>query len=76
MHDGTRDRLGTVTTASTGAFPVRTRALDSNDFALMADPVGLTHTTTTETLRAAQGTEFRWTLESVFGRGSLIVRTD
>ena len=42
----------------------------------MADPVGLTHTATTETLRAAQGTEFTWTLESDFGRGGLIVRTD
>lgn len=36
MHDGTRDRLGTVPAASTGPFPVRTRTLDSGDFALMA----------------------------------------
>lgn len=76
VHDGTRERLGTVTAASTGTFPVRTRILGTGDFALMADPVGLTRTTTTEMLRAGQGTDFTWTLESDFTRGSLIVRND
>lgn len=74
LHDGARDRLGTVTGASSASFSVRARTLGSGEFALLADPVGMRLTATSETLRAAQGTEFTWTLESDFSRGSVIVR--
>lgn len=76
LHDGTRDRLGTVTAASTATFPVRGRTLSSGEFALLADPVGMTRTTTSEPLRVAQGSEFTWTLESDFTRGSVLVRDE
>ena len=74
VHDGGRDRLGTVTAASASAFAVRTRTLASGDFALLADPVGATQTTTTERLHASQGSEFIWTIETDFSRGSVLVR--
>jgi hypothetical protein len=74
VHDGTRDRLGTVTAASSASFSVRARMLGSGEFALLADPVGMMRTATTERLHTGQGTEFTWTLETDFSRGSLIVR--
>lgn len=74
LHDGTRDRLGTVTAASSSSFSVRARTLGSGEFALLADPVGMMRTATTERLHTGQGTEFTWTLETDFSRGSLIVR--
>ena len=74
LHDGTRDRLGTVTAATGSSFRVRRRLVTSGDFALMADPVGSLRPTTSESLNANQGTEFTWTLESDFSRGSVLVR--
>jgi hypothetical protein len=73
VHDGTRDRLGTVTAASTANFRVRSRQLGSGEFVLLADPVGATRVSTSEALRTSQGTEFTWTLESDF-RSSVLVR--
>jgi len=73
VHDGTRDRLGTVTAASASSFRVRSRQLGSGEFVLLADPVGATRTSASESLRTSQGTEFTWTLESDF-RGSVLVR--
>jgi hypothetical protein len=73
-HDGARDRLGTVTAASTAAFTVRGRSLGSGDFALVADPVGATRTFTTERLHASQGTEFIWTIEPDPNKSSVLVR--
>jgi hypothetical protein len=74
VHDGTRERLGTVTAASTSAFSVRGRSLANGDFVLVADPVGAIRASTTEPLHASQGTEFIWTLEADFSRNSVIVR--
>jgi hypothetical protein len=73
VHDGARDRLGTVTAASAGTFRVRSRQLPSGEFVLLADPVGATRVSTSEPLRTSQGSEFTWTLESDF-RGSVLVR--
>jgi hypothetical protein len=74
VHDGTRDRLGTVTAATAATFRVRPRVLTSGEFMLMADPVGALRTSTSESLHSRQGTEFTWTLESDFSRGSVLVR--
>lgn len=74
VHDGTRDRLGTVIAASASAFPVRARTLANGDFTLVADPVGAMRTSTTERLHVNQGTEFIWTIEADFSRGSVLVR--
>jgi hypothetical protein len=74
LHDGARDRLGSVTAASTSTFSVRGRSLASGDFTLVADPLGATRTTSTERLNVLQGTEFTWTIESDFTRGSILVR--
>jgi hypothetical protein len=74
VHDGARDRLGTVTAASTSAFAVRGRSLASGDFTLVADPVGARRTSTTERLNVLQGMEFIWTIEADFSRGSVLVR--
>jgi hypothetical protein len=74
LHDGVRDRLGLVTAATTGSFPVRGRTLTSGEFALLADPVGATRTTTSESLHTSQGQQFTWTLERDFSRGSMQVQ--
>jgi hypothetical protein len=74
LHDGARDRLGTVTAASASDFAVRARALANGDFMLVADPVGATRTSTTERLHVNQGTEFIWTIEADFSRSSVLVR--
>ena len=76
LHDGTRDRLGAVTAATTAHFQVRSRVLSSGEFALLADPVGSLRTTTSELLHTTEGTEFTWTLETDYDRGSVIVRED
>jgi hypothetical protein len=74
LHDGARERLGTVTAATTASYPVRTRMLGTGEFALLADPIGATRTWTTERLSVSQGSEFVWTLESDFSRSSVLVR--
>jgi hypothetical protein len=75
VHDGARDRLGTVTAASTSAFTVQGRSLATGDFTLVADPLGRTRTVTTERLNVLQGTEFVWTIEAEFSRSSIMVRS-
>lgn len=75
VHDGVRDRLGAVTAATTTSFAVRTRSLGAGgEFSLLADPVGSTRATSSETLNVAQGTIFTWTLETDFSRGSVMVQ--
>jgi hypothetical protein len=74
LHDGARERLGTVTASTTATYSVRTRTLATGDFALLADPVGGTRTWTTERLSASQGSEFVWTLESDFSLSAVLVR--
>jgi hypothetical protein len=74
VHDGARDRLGTVTAASTSAFAVRGRSLASGDFTLVADPVGARRASSTERLNVLQGMEFIWTIEADFSRSSVLVR--
>ncbi len=74
VHDGARERLGTVTAASTATFPVRAGRLATGDFSLLADPVGSARTSTSETLHVGQGTEFTWTLEGDLRRGSVLIR--
>jgi hypothetical protein len=75
VHDGTRDRLGAVTAATTSTFTVRTRSLGAGgEFVLLADPIGSKRPTSSETLRVAQGTIFTWTLETDFARGSIMVQ--
>jgi hypothetical protein len=74
VHDGTRDRLGTVTAASAASFPVRTRSLASGEFVLLAEPIGARRRASTEGLSIAQGTTFTWTLDSDFSRGAVLVQ--
>ncbi len=75
VHDGTRDRLGAVTAASSTSFKLRVRSLGAGgEFSLLADPVGSMRTTSTEILRANQGSIFTWTLETDFSRGSVLVQ--
>lgn len=75
VHGGARERLGTVTAATTASFPVRTRTLGAGgEFSLYADPVGATRGASTEPLSVSQGSTFTWTLESDFSRGSVMVQ--
>ena len=75
VHDGTRDRLGAVTAATSANFTLRVRSLGAGgEFSLLADPVGSMRTTSTEILRANQGSVFTWTLETDFSRGSVLVQ--
>ena len=73
-HDGVRDRLGTVSAATGGAFTVRRRTLAAGDFTLLADPLGSTRVASSERLAAALGTLFVWTLESDFAHNSVQVQ--
>jgi hypothetical protein len=73
VHDGTRERLGTATASASATFRVRSRQLASGEFVLLADPIGATRVSTSETLRTSQGSDVTWTLESDF-RGSVLVR--
>ena len=73
VHDGTRERLGVATASTSATFRVRARQLASGEFVLMADPIGATRVSTSETLRTSQGVDFTWTLESDL-RGSVLVR--
>lgn len=74
VHDGTRNRLGTVTAASVATFPVQARILGTGEFALLADPVGSRRETRTEGLSIAQGSVFTWTIESDLSRGAVLVQ--
>jgi hypothetical protein len=73
-HDGARYRLGSAIAASRVDFSVRTRALTSGEFALIADPVGSLRTTTSERLSYRQGSLFTWTLESDFAHNAVLVQ--
>jgi hypothetical protein len=74
VHDGARERLGAVTAASSASFTVQARTLATGEFRLVADPLGVRRTTSTEGLSASQGTTFIWTLEANLSRGSVLVQ--
>jgi hypothetical protein len=74
VHDGTRDRLGTVTAVTSASFRVRSQVLGGGDFVLLADPIGSRRTASTEQLFASQGVLFTWTLETDFRRGAVLVQ--
>lgn len=75
VHDGARDRLGLVTAATTSTFTVRSRVLGaSGQFSLLADPIGQTRSTQTQSLNTSEGSTFTWTLETDFSRGAILVQ--
>ena len=74
VHDGARERMGTVTAATTASFPLRARLLASGDFTLLAEPVGSRRSVSTERLSAAQGSIFTWTLDADLRRGAVFVQ--
>lgn len=75
VHDGARDRLGLVTAATTSTFTVRSRMIGAaGEFSLLADPIGQTRSTQTQSLHTAEGSTFTWTLETDFSRGAIMVR--
>ena len=74
VHDGTRDRLGLATAATSSTFSVSVRTLGSGEFSLLADPIGGRRVASSEGLRSAQGSVFTWTLETDFNRGGVLVQ--
>ena len=74
VHDGARERMGTVTASSSSSFPLRARTFATGDFVLVAEPVGSRGAVTSERLNAAQGTVFTWTLDTDLRRGSMLVQ--
>jgi hypothetical protein len=74
VHDGARERMGTVTASSTASFPLRTRLLATGEFTLVAEPVGSRRAASTERLSAAQGSIFTWTLDADLRRGAVLVQ--
>ena len=74
VHDGARERMGTVTASSSSSFPIRGRTFATGDFALVAEPVGLRRAINSERLNVGQGTVFTWTLDTDLQRGSVLVQ--
>jgi hypothetical protein len=74
LHDGVRDRLGTVTAASTQSFVVPLRRFGpSAVFRLVAMQIGSNDTYQTETLLVQAGQQITYTLESDLRRSSVMV---
>jgi hypothetical protein len=74
VHDGARERMGTVTASSSASFPMRARSFATGDFTLVAEPVGLRRAVSSERLNAAQGSVFTWTLDTDLRRGAMLVQ--
>jgi hypothetical protein len=74
LHDGARERIGTVTASSSASFPLRGRTFATGDFTLVAEPIGLRRALASERLSAAQGSVFTWTLDADLRRGSVLVQ--
>ena len=74
VHDGARERIGTVTASSAASFPVRGRSLATGDFSLVAAPIGTRGVLSSERLSAAQGSLFTWTIDTDLRRGSVHVQ--
>ena len=75
VRQGFRDRLGSVTAATTGTFRVRLRQLGAGgDLQLFADPIGSTRGYTSEIVHLFVGQTVDWTLESDLARSFLSVR--
>ena len=74
VHDGARERVGTVTASSTSSFPLRGRSFATGDFTLVAEPVGLRRAVNSERLNTSQGTVFTWTLDTDLRRAAVSVQ--
>jgi hypothetical protein len=74
VHDGARERMGSVTASSSVSFPVRGRTFATGEFTLVAEPIGSRRTLTSERLSATQGTVFTWTLDTDLRRGAVLVQ--
>jgi hypothetical protein len=71
---GRRDRLGEVTSATTGTFKLHTRRLAANEIRLLADPIGSSRAVTSEVVHVEPGDEVRWVLETDLARSHIEVR--
>ena len=74
LHDGARERMGTVTATSSSSFPLRTRSFATGDFTLVAEPIGSRRVVNSERLNAGQGSVFTWTLDTDLTRASILVQ--
>jgi hypothetical protein len=74
VHDSYRDRLGSVTAATTADFELPFRRLGAGrEFRLLADPVGARTPVRTEILHAQDGQLVTWTLETDLRRSTVTV---
>ena len=72
VHDGFRERLGTVTAATQASFELPFSRLGAGrDFYLVADPVGGRQPVRTEVVHGLDGLLVTWTLESDLRRSSI-----
>jgi hypothetical protein len=72
VHDGFRERLGTVTAATQSSFELPFARLGAGrEFYLVADPIGGKQPARTETLQGLDGLVITWTLESDLRRSSV-----
>jgi hypothetical protein len=74
VHDGARERMGTVTAVSSASFPLRGRLLATGDFFLVAEPIGARGVLNSERLSAAQGSVFTWTIDADLRRSAVFVQ--
>ena len=73
--NGTRRRLGTVTSQSTEEFPIPAYALASSQrIYLLADPIGSTQTFLSEPIQLNPGQRAEWRLENSMALSSLFIR--
>jgi hypothetical protein len=74
LHDGVRERLGTVTATSSQSFVIPFRRLGATGtIRLMADPIGGASVLTSESLAVQPGQSITWTLENSLSRSSVMV---
>lgn len=75
VRQGTRQRLGTVTSQSVGIFRVPTYMVESaSDVRLVADPIGSTRTYSSSPILLGPGQQMEWRLENAINLSSFWVR--
>ena len=75
VRQGTRQRLGTVTSQGIGIFRVPSHAVESSsDVRLIADPIGSTRAYSSAPILISPGQQMEWRLENAINLSSFWVR--
>jgi hypothetical protein len=75
VRSGNRERIGSVTAASSNSFRVHLRTLSgAADLQLFADPLGAPRGVTSDRLHLFPAQTVEWTLESDLARSFVLIR--